>query len=406
MIPVITLIGLEKVGKSTLFNILLNNKLFFNNFLNIKYTKYSLCFYDYIFLLIDKSSFVINNYNYISIEYDLNLIIDETDIILFIVDISFLYFYKNLLILNFLRKTNKYIFIIFNKFDNNKLYFNLKKIIKLGFLKPYLISSLHNYNIKYCINNILHIYCYDKKCLKHKKKNKNIIIVFIGFFKSGKSRLINSIFNKNRYSLIIKKFNFYLKYKKNYYIFFDIPYNINFSKIFKIFILSNVIVFLIDPVRNLFKYDFKLINIIFKNYLNIVFIITKSDLLNIKEKIFFKNYINIKLNIKNFYIIFISSLFNYNIFYIKYILNKVYFNSIININTSKLNKIIFKYSKFLKIYYNYDLRFNYIHQGGKNPILIIIHGKIFKLKNCYKKFLKKFFYKKLNIKSVFLRIKF
>lgn len=403
MIPILILIGLEKVGKSTIFkklNIDYNNNYFFNNFLNYKNINFNLCYSGFInFLLIDTRSIYKKYINYLSIENELYLLINNADIILFVIDINFLCFYENLLIYNFLKKNKKYVFLLINKFDNNKLYFDINFFNKIKFKRFYFISSIYNYNINYFINNILYIYCFGKKCFKKKIFFKNIFVSLIGGSRSGKSLLIKSLTKKkNLFD------NFYLKYKKIYILINKLCIFLK-RYLLKIIIISNIILFLLNPLNFINNLELKTLNFINKNYLSIIFIINKSDLLNLSEFIVFKNYIKNKLNIKNFYILFLSSLFIYNIKYIKYILNKVYNFSILNISTSKLNKIFFNYSKFIKIYYNNDIKVNYIHQGGKNPILIIIHGKNIKIKKCYKKFLKKIFYKKLNIKSVFLKIR-
>lgn len=406
MIPILNLIGKKNVGKTTIFNKLSKyNKFYLKNYFNSK--QCSLCeIKKKWYLLIDELSLE----NLKKIEYNLNIICNYSDIILFIINTDFNDFYINLIISNYLKKINKYVFLLINKIDNNKLYFNIN-FYNLGLGKPFLISALHNFNLLKSINIIINIYCFNKNCLKKEYKFKNISLFILGSNNSGKNNFLFSLI-KNKNIFLFKQFNFYISYKNIYYklnIFFNLFKKINkkknFKNILEILINSNLILYFINPLNNLNNLDFKFYKLISNNFLNLIFIINKSDILNLYEKIFFKKFFKKKIKIKNYYILFLSSLLNINLIYFKLFIKKIYYLSIININTNKLNKIIFNFSKFLKIYYNYKTKINYVHQGGKNPILIIIHSKK-KINICYKKFLEKIFIKKLDIKGVSLKIKF
>lgn len=406
MIPILTLIGKKNVGKTTIFNKLSKyNKIHLKD--NYNNYDYSFCKIEKIwYLLID----TLGLKNLKKIEYYLNLVCFNSDIILFVIDYNFNNFYINLIISNYLKKINKYIFLLINKIDNNKLYFNIN-FSNLGLGTPFLFSALHNFNLFKIINIILNIYCFNKNCFKKYYNFKNISLSILGKNNSGKNNFLFSLIKKKNIFLL-KKNVFYLSYKKIYYkfniffnLFIKIKKNNNLKNILKILINSNFILYFISPLNNLNNLDFKFCKLITNNFLNIIFIINKSDILNLYEKIFFKKFFKNKIKIKNYYILFFSSLFNLNLIYIKLFIKKIYYLSIININTNKLNKLVLNFSKFLKIYYNYKIKINYIHQGGKNPILIIIHSKK-KINICYEKFLEKIFIKKLNIKGVNIKIKF
>ena len=52
-------------------------------------------------------------------------------------------------------------------------------------------------------------------------------------------------------------------------------------------------------------------------------------------------------------------------------------------------------------------KIRYIHQGGKNPHILTLHGNsLEKLEGSYQRFLTNFFHKKLNLSGITIKLKF
>ncbi|WP_259286497.1 GTPase [Candidatus Nasuia deltocephalinicola] len=416
MIPLLSIIGKFNVGKSHFFN-------------NIIYFKDNLS-YNFKFLTLNNKNFfnIFNNYNYIIIDSvgfnfflhfktNINYLVYESDLLLFFLDNYYGIFYEDKILSIFIKKKKKYIFLIINKIDNSNLNINIFNFFKLGFKKPYLISSSNDFNSSYLINSILTKFCFLKKCFHFNKKLNKLKIIII-YNNNRLNHFINFFFNKKKIKNLFKNFfnvNFFLFLKKINFNFININKNFNFYekikkfyflKILQNIIISDIIIFIIDPFfffKNLFFLKF-----ILNNFKYLIFLINKLNILNILEKIYFKNFFKKKFNLFFFYIFFFSICYKINYFYINYYINKINNFFYLNFKFNKnFNIFINNFNNFLKLNYN-NLKINikWVHQGGKNPPLIIIHGENLinlKLFNLLKNFRFNFI-KFFKLKSIFLKI--
>lgn len=134
-----------------------------------------------------------------------------------------------------------------------------------------------------------------------------------------------------------------------------------------------------------------------------IILINKWDLIKPNEKKIFKKITYSRLkHFSNFCVHFISALYNININKILNLCNHLFFLSNKKINSSKLTKIMYLATKKHSppIVQRKKIRLNFAHPGGYQPLRVIIHGCMLdKLNESYKKYLKNFFQKKLNIKN-------
>ncbi|XBT18894.1 MAG: GTPase [Candidatus Shikimatogenerans sp. AspAUS03] len=421
----IIILGRSNVGKSTLFNRIINkNKA-------IIYNK------KYITKDLNQNVFKWNNkYHYISdsggisFKNDIinNLInkkifnnIIKYDIIFFLLSFKDGLSINDKCIYNILLRYNKKIFVIVNKVDNNYNY-KLYDFYNLGINKLYFISAVNNTGINKILNKALNF-----KNIKSEKNNKfeNKIISIIGKQNVGKSTLFNTLLNKPQNIICKKKGTTidYIKKKiniyKTKYILYDTPGilkkkkkidNIIFKKTIKIIKKSNICLFIIDITTGFSKEDYYILNICKKYFKPIIFIYNKINLIKNENFNFIKKYEIKKINnifTKYFktFILFINAKmkYKYNYKIIKYI-NIIYQNIYNNILTKKKN-IYFK-NNINDIFFKKKKIIINIHQIFNNKYLIIkiIYCKILLNKNIKKKIIL-YFQKKnnyiVNIQFVF-----
>ncbi|WP_259289709.1 GTPase [Candidatus Nasuia deltocephalinicola] len=418
MIPILSIIGKFNVGKSNFFNniihfkdnlsynfkhLTLNNKFFFN------------IIHNYNYIIIDSVGF---NF-FLNFKLNINYLVFESDLLLFFIDNSYGIFYEDKILSIFIKKKKKYIFLIINKIDNLNLNINIFNFFKLGFKKPYLLSCTNDFNSFYLINSVLVNFCFLKKCF-HLKKKINKLKVIIIYNDSRLNNFINFFFNKKKIKNLFKNFfnvDLFIFFKKINFIFININLYKNFNfcekikkiyflKILKNIIISDIIIFIIDPLF-LFK-DIFFLKFILKNFKYLIFLINRLNFLNVLERIYFKNFFIKKFSLYFFYVLFFSICCKINYFYLSYYINKISNFFYLDFKFNKnFNKFIINFNNFLNLNYN-NLKVNikWVHQGGKNPPLIIIHGenlinlKLFNLLKYFRYNFIRFF----KLKSVFLKI--
>ena len=418
------LIGKSNVGKSSLFNILTNS---YNNIVHPEAGTTRDWHRDLIkestSFIFDTPGILIGDNN--TIDHSIKeTITNKIDILLYVVDYNEGYNQIDHLSISKLRKFNKKIVLIVNKFDNYKTEpFNF--FSKYGIHEILYISCTHRYGIK------------NLKSLINISKNKNInqlkhdfSIAIFGKPNVGKSTFLNSLIGYNRAltnskagttsDYIIEYFN----YKKKCIKVIDtagigkksniINKSINYYSVKKTFkniaeVDSSLII--IDSSEGIDRQDKRIINLISNKSKSIILIFNKLDL--IKDKINFKIEIikdikNSISEIKNIKILFISSLKKKNVTsVIKYLYDYVFINND-KISTSILNVWLKKSVKEIQhpLIENKKVNFKYAVQVKEKPLTI----KIFcnyskKLKNNYKRYLINNFnyhFKILNQKTKFI----
>ncbi len=460
----ISLVGSSKVGKTSLFNKLINNN-YYLNLNNIFDCSYGLKYFKKkYFIFIDNIN--IDNFNkkkiskkniYFNLYKKFIFNLKNSDLVCLIVDcnINFLdkdlYFYKNII-----KKINKNIILILNKIDllninikriKNKFNsFGIKYIFSISIYNKKLILNLLNnlyliliknfknniiffkYLLKFCINldqynKLYNLYFNNNKIFDY----KNIKIIILGKPNSGKSTFLNCIC-KNNYSFVsnientTKEFIFYnFIYNNIKFIISDTPginkkfFNKNycFISFFKKISYFNIVLFLIDINKGLTKYDLFLIRFLLYKGKIIYIIFNKCEKFNNSDKLKYKNYIKNKYGfIKNIIIFFICALnLKKNFLFKLFNLIIKNYNKIfkINISTSKINKILKLALKNLseKNNFNNSIKLKYAHIGGYNPFTIIIHGKKVNFINLsYKNYLINYYIRYLKFFGYNVNIKF
>ncbi len=194
----VSLIGKPNVGKSTIFNILVGEKKAIIDdepgitrdriYGNVRYL-------DKTFLLIDTGGIEdIDSSINKNIKMQAMLAIDESDLIVFVIDGKNDLSKDDYLIRDLLKKSGKKVLVLVNKLDNEKEQLNMFNYYELGFDNILPFSGSHKKGIKELLNEI------TKDFNENGLDEESDILRFsiIGRPNVGKSSLINALLNEER----------------------------------------------------------------------------------------------------------------------------------------------------------------------------------------------------------------
>lgn len=204
-LPVIAIVGRPNVGKSSLFNRLINKRYAITS--DIAGTTrdriyYRTNFEDFTVVLVDTGGLEYGKKENIEadVRSQVELAMEDADLIFFVVDAKEGLTIDDHEAANRLRRTNKKIIFIANKIDTKASTEQLNELMTLGFGEPLKISAYHNINVGDVISTSVEILS-DlgfKPLFKEKINNQSSIvnICFLGKPNVGKSSLVNTIIGK------------------------------------------------------------------------------------------------------------------------------------------------------------------------------------------------------------------
>ena len=362
MNSIVAIVGRPNVGKSTLFNRLVKQKKAITDSESgvTRDRHYGKAEWNgKQFSLIDTGGYVVGGDDVFEkeIDYQVELAIEESDIIIFLVDIQTGITEEDLKINKLLKKSKKKVFLLVNKVDNSSFQGLEAEFFKLGFKDIYSISA----------NNGLGSGDFMDALAKNLANTKEEIIeelpqfAVVGRPNAGKSSFINSIIDNQRHivseipgttrdstdSYVNKYgFNFNLidtagiRRKKK------VKEDLEFFSVLKAvrsIERSNVVLLLVDATRDFDTQVQKIFWLAHRNSKGIVILINKWDLIE-KDKLDIRAYREkIKNKIapfKDVPILFISVLKRQRVLKALEIAIKVFESRNLRIATSELNKFV------------------------------------------------------------------
>lgn len=362
---IVAIVGRPNVGKSTLFNRLIEKKSAITSAFSgtTRDRNYGECIWNNItFSVIDTGGFnekVKNDKIKEEINKQIKISIDEANIVLFLVDCHDGITDVDKIFANVLRKdcSGKKIYVVANKADNKNFELISFEFMQFGFGEPIKIAAINGSGTGELLDIITSNF-------SGKEKEKEYIqlpkFAIIGQPNVGKSSLLNVLVGEERtivnnesgttrdsintlYNLYGQKFilidtaGIRKKSKKKE----DIEFYSTLRSISAIE-ESDVCIYIIDAQLGLEKQDLKLINLAVKRNCGVVLVVNKIDLITPEEYKNLKKDISGRLkNVNYIPIVYISVLKKKNIFKIIQKAVDVYKNKKTKISTSQLNDILF-----------------------------------------------------------------
>ena len=430
MLNTVAIIGRPNVGKSTLFNKLTKSRsAIVSNFSGLtKDRNYGLLSIgDSKTFLIDTGG--IDPSKKESIENEISeqawIAVDESSLVLFVIDGSEELTNLDSKILENLRKRNKKFIAILNKNDKKSVSNASLDLSQKGIKDSISISAEHSIGLdelkKYLKSNVAEN-TYDTE------EGNSPKISIIGRPNAGKSTLINSLSLKDRVIVsplagtTIDAINVPIEFGERKYELFDTAgirkgyktkTNIEYFSYVRAMHAaseSDITILLIDADSGLVDQDLKILSMIEKFGKPIILAVNKIDLLSRKKiKEFFDNKKMEKRFFEDLKLIKISALKGKGFKKLFREIDDTLQKSVTKFTTSKLNRSLKRVieERSPPSVSGKSLKFRYIHFAGINPTTLVIHAsQDKKLPANYKKYIYNSFKKYLDLKSIQLKIIF
>ncbi|WJG70392.1 ribosome biogenesis GTPase Der [Spiroplasma ixodetis] len=395
-LPKVVIVGRPNVGKSSIFNRILQKKVAIIEDLPGATRDRIYGIGEWLtqnFVIIDTGGITKTITNFTQqINQQVNIALAEADIVLFVCSYQEGLTHEDEDIAKLLYRTKKPVIIIANKYDNvqkdnDKIY----DYLKVGFGEPILVSASHGIGFGDLLDMII------TKLPKevHTEKNENINLAIIGRPNVGKSSLVNTILQENR--VIVSPIagtttdaidsNFI--YNKKQYCVIDTAGIRRKGKITedleKYSLIrttnaierSDIVLFLLDGSVEIQEQDLTIAGMAKNLDKPVIIIVNKWDLVKKNEKTMQEFTKKIKEKFKYLeysFVVYLSALENTRIHTLFATINEVLVNMNLRIKTSILNEIINKAQLINEPPYfkNGRLKIYYTTQVEKNPPTFIL----------------------------------
>ncbi|WP_170177206.1 ribosome biogenesis GTPase Der [[Mycoplasma] falconis] len=194
---IVAIVGKPNVGKSTLFNKIINKRksIVYDSpgvtrdriYENAEWSGHE-------FKVIDTGGITIENEDFKEqIKVQAQIAIDEASVLIFIIDGREPLTAEDYYVASLLRKTNKPILLAVNKLEGSKTDYFDGTIYSLGFKEIFPISSIHGDGIGNLLDAVLENFDYSQP-----EVDKHFKLAILGKPNVGKSTLLNCLANENR----------------------------------------------------------------------------------------------------------------------------------------------------------------------------------------------------------------
>jgi GTP-binding protein len=358
----VAIVGRPNVGKSTLFNRLTESRQAIVNDVagTTRDRQYAKCQWQgTTFSLVDTGGWVVNSDDVFEeeIRKQVMIAVEESDVILFLVDVESGVTDLDMMMAAMLRKIKKPVIVVANKVDRNEQQYDSAEFYKLGLDDPFCISAMTGSGT----GDLLDLIISKFSKAPEEEIDENIPrFAVVGRPNAGKSSIVNAFMGVDRnivtevagttrdsiYTRYTKfGFDFYLVdtagIRKKNKVNEDMEY---YSVIRSIRAIENsdVCILMIDATRGIEAQDMNIFSLIQRNQKGLVVAVNKWDLVEDKDQQkmkFFENAVRERLApFTDFPIIFESATTKQRIFKVLEAVRTVYENRKRKISTARLNE--------------------------------------------------------------------
>jgi len=442
---VIALVGRPNVGKSTLFNVLTKSRdALVADYPGLtrdrKYGRFQFEASD--FIIIDTGGLSGESEELDShMEKQTRLAVDESDIILFMVDARDGLTPADEVIADSLRRTGKHVKLIVNKTDGLDARTVSSEFYSLGLGDPVSIAASQNRGIQAMLSNVLKTFNYNQgnvnendtegeadDTLDESEKDDSIKVAIIGRPNVGKSTLVNRFLGEERVVVFdmpgTTRDSVFIPFERDgkKYTFIDTAgirrkravheaiEKFSIIKSMQAIERANVVIMMIDARTEIADQDLHLIGYVLEAGRALVLAINKWDGMDDYQKELIHKGLDKQLPFVRFAeTFFISALHGSSVGKLYAAIDRAYDSATKNYSTSDLTRLLEKavQSHQPPLISGHRIKLRYAHQGGMNPPRIIIHGnQVTKVPAVYKRYLTNFFRKELKSVGTPIKIEF
>jgi GTPase len=367
MSRIVAIVGRPNVGKSTLFNRLTDSREAIVDEVSgvTRDRNYGVSFWNGIdFSVIDTGGYVMNSDDIFEEEINKQVLlaIEESDIILFMVDVTTGIHDLDTSVASMLRRVDKKVLLVVNKVDNGERLMDANEFYNLGLGDYFPLSSMNGSGTGELLDEVVKNLPAEEPGLVPELPR----IAIVGRPNVGKSSLVNSLLGEERNIVTpvagTTRDSIYTRYNKFQHDFLlvdtaglrkkgKVSEDIEFYSVMravKTIENSDICLLLIDATRGIESQDLNIMSLIQKNNKGMIVLVNKWDLIEKENNttVLFENDIREKTApFTDYPILFISAINKQRIHKVLELVERVNDNRNRKISTSELNEVMLQVVK-------------------------------------------------------------